>query len=152
MVMDVERIKELRAKTGAGVMDAKKALDDAGGDQKVAEKLLRERSVEIVAKKADRETSQGLIEAYVHLGKIGVLVEANCETDFVAKNDEFKNFVHEIALQVATSESSNVDDLLKEMSFKDSNKTVNDLLNEAIARIGENIKIKRFVKYTLGRD
>lgn len=150
--MDMAKIKALREKTGAGVMDVKKALEDAGGDEKGAEKLLKDRSVEIVAKKSERETSQGLIEAYVHLGKIGVLVEINCETDFVARNDEFKSFTHEIALQAATSESASVEDLLKEIYFKDPAKTIQDLLNEAIAKTGENIKIKRFVKYTLGQD
>lgn len=148
--MDMENVKALREKTGAGVMDVKKALDDANGDIKEAEKLLQKRSVEIVAKKSDRETSQGLIESYVHLGKIGVLVEINCETDFVARNDEFKTFAHEIALQVATTETENIEDLLKEVYFKDAAKTIQDLLNETVAKIGENIKIRRFTKFVLG--
>lgn len=150
--MDMEKVKALREKTGAGVMDVKKALDDAKGDEKEAEKLLAKRSVEIVAKKSDRATSQGLIESYVHLGKIGVLVELNCETDFVARNDEFKAFAHEIALQVATTEASDVGGLMNEIYFKDTNKTTQDLLNEAIAKTGENIKIKRFVKFILGEE
>lgn len=150
--MDMEQVKALREKTGAGVMAVKKALDDAKGDEKEAEKLLKKRSVEIVAKKAERATSQGLIEAYVHLGKIGVLVEINCETDFVARNDEFKAFTHEIALQAATSEAKDVVGLLKEVYFKDPSKTVEDLLTDAIAKTGENIKIKRFVKFVLGEE
>lgn len=150
--MDMEKVKALREKTGAGVMDVKKALDDASGDEKEAEKLLRERSVEIVAKKSERETSQGLIESYVHLGKIGVLVEINCETDFVARNDEFKSFVHEIALQAATSEATEVDQLLKEEYFKEPGKTIQNLLEEVIAKTGENIRIKRFVRYALGGE
>lgn len=150
--MDMEQVKALREKTGAGVMAVKKALDDAKGDEKEAEKLLKKRSVEIVAKKAERATSQGLIEAYVHLGKIGVLVEINCETDFVARNDEFKAFAHEIALQAATSEAKDVAGLLKEVYFKDPSRTVEELLTDAIAKTGENIKIKRFVKFVLGEE
>jgi len=150
--MDMEKVKALREKTGAGVMDVKKALDDAKGDEKEAEKLLAKRSVEIVAKKSERATSQGLIESYVHLGKIGVLVELNCETDFVARNDEFKAFAHEVALQAATTEAKDVQGLLKEFYFKDTTKTTQDLLNEAIAKTGENIKIKRFVKFILGEE
>ena len=100
----MEKLKELREKTGAGVMDIKKALDEAGGDMEKAEKILRERGAMIAEKKADRLAAQGLIDGYVHLGKIGVLVEVNCETDFVARNEDFKKFVHEISLQVAQSE------------------------------------------------
>lgn len=149
--MDMEKVKALREKTGAGVMDVKKALDDAKGDAKEAEKLLKERTVEIVAKKSERTTSQGLIDSYIHLGKIGVLVEINCETDFVARNEQFKAFAHEVALQAAVTDAKDVDGLLKEIYFKDPAKTTQDLLNEAIAKTGENIKIKRFVKFELGR-
>lgn len=146
----MERIKELREKTGAGVMDVKKALDEAKGDIKKAEEILKGRGAMIAEKKADRVTAQGLIDSYVHLGKIGVLVEVNCETDFVARNEDFKKFVHEVALQVAQSESDSVQELLKEEYFREADKTIDDLLKEIIGKIGENIKIKRFVKYTLG--
>ncbi len=146
----MEKIKELREKTGAGVMDIKKALDEANGDAAKAEELLKARGAMIAEKKADRETAQGLIDSYVHLGKIGVLVEVNCETDFVARNEDFKKFVHELALQVAQSESETVEDLLKEEYFRSADQKVDDLLKEQIGKIGENIKIKRFVKYTLG--
>lgn len=145
-----EKIKELREKTGAGVMDVKKALDEANGDVKEAEKILAKRGAMIAAKKADRETANGLIDSYVHLGKIGVLVEVNCETDFVARNIEFKKFVHELALQVAQSESETVETLLKEPYFRDETKTIDDMLKQIIGKIGENIKIKRFIKFTLG--
>ena len=146
----MEKIKKLRNKTGAGVMDVKRALDEARGDEKKAEEILKARGAQIVENKSSRETSQGLIDCYLHLGKVGVLVEVNCETDFVARNEEFRTFVHEIALQVATSEVKNVDELLGEPYFKDPTKTIEDLLKAAIAKIGENIKVKRFVKYTLG--
>ena len=131
-------------------MDVKRALDEARGDEKKAEEILKARGAQIVEKKSSRETSQGLIDCYLHLGKVGVLVEVNCETDFVARNEEFRTFVHEIALQVATSEVKNVDELLGEPYFKDPTKTIEDLLKTVIAKIGENIKVKRFVKYTLG--
>lgn len=146
----MEKIKELREKTGAGVMDVKKALDEANGDMVKAEELLKKRSAQIAEKKADRATAQGLIDSYIHLGKIGVLVEVNCETDFVARNEDFKKFVHEISLQVAQSESETVEDLLKEEYFRNPGQTIEDLLKEMIGKIGENIKIKRFVKFKLG--
>jgi elongation factor Ts len=145
----MEKIKELREKTGAGVMDVKKALDEANGDITKAEELLKARGAQIAEKKADRVTAQGLIDSYIHLGKLGVLVEVNCETDFVARNEDFKKLVHEIALQAAQSEVETVEDLLKEEYFKNPGQTIDDLLKEAIGKIGENIKIKRFVKYTL---
>ena len=132
----MEKIKKLRNKTGAGVMDVKRALDEARGDEKKAEEILKARGAQIVEKKSSRETSQGLIDCYLHLGKVGVLVEVNCETDFVARNEEFRTFVHEIALQVATSEVKNVDELLGEPYFKDPTKTIEDLLKAAIAKIG----------------
>jgi len=147
----MEDIKALREKTGAGVMDVKRALDEAKGDVKKAEELLKARGLEIADKKSEREMAQGLIDSYIHLGKIGVLVEVSCETDFVARNDDFKAFVHEIALQVAQSESENVEDLLKEESFKDPSKTIDAIVKETIAKTGENIKIKRFVKFSLGK-
>lgn len=146
----MENIKILREKTGAGVMDVKKALDEAGGDMTKAEEILKKRGALIAEKKADRDTANGLIDSYVHLGKIGVLVEVNCETDFVARNEDFKKFVHEIALQVAQSESELVEDLLKEEYFREAGKTIDDLLKELIGKIGENIKVKRFTKFTLG--
>jgi elongation factor Ts len=148
----MEKIKKLREKTGAGVMAVKRALDEANGDEKKAEEILKERGVEIAAKKADRAMAHGLIDSYTHLGKIGVLVEVSCETDFVARNEDFKNFVHEIALQVAQSDAKNVEELLKEEYFKEPGKTIDDLLKETIAKIGENIKIRRFVRYILGEE
>lgn len=146
----MEEIKNLREKTGAGIMQVKKALEEAGGDTKKAEKILIARGVEMAEKKADRATCAGLIDSYIHLGKVGAMVEVNCETDFVARNEQFKAFVHEVALQVSTSEAKDVDELMKEPYFKDQEKTIDSLLKEVIAKTGENIKIKRFVRYTLG--
>jgi len=146
----MEKIKKLREKTGAGVMDIKKALDEAGGDEKKAEELLKARGVEIAEKKSERATSNGLVDCYLHLGKVGAMVEVNCETDFVARNEDFKEFVHEVALQVASSDAETVEDLLKEEYFKEPGTTIADLLQNAIQKTGENIKIKRFTKFTLG--
>lgn len=147
----MEKIKQLREKTGAGIMDIKKALDEAKYDIIKAEELLKARGAEVAEKKSTRATGQGLIDCYIHMGKIGVMVEVNCETDFVARNDEFKKFVHEVTLQAATTEAENVEDLLKEDYFKDPGKTIDNLLKEAIQKTGENIKIKRFVKFVLGK-
>lgn len=147
---NIELIKQLREETGGGVGDVKAALDEAGDNLEKAREILKKKGLEIAKKKAERATGQGLIESYVHLGKIGVLVEINCETDFVSKNDEFKKFAHEMAVHIAASESKTVDELLKEPYFKDESQTIGDLLNAIIAKTGENIIIKRFVKYTLG--
>ena len=150
--MNTNTLKQIREKTGAGVMEIKKALDEANGDVARAEEIIKVRGVEIAAKKSERATSQGLIDTYIHLGKIGVLVELNCETDFVARNDDFKKFAHEVSLQVASSEAKDVNGLLKEPYFKDESKTIQDLLTDVIAKTGENIKIKRFVKFVLGEE
>lgn len=146
----MEKIKKLREKTGAPVMEVKKALDETGGDEKKSEKILMERGAAIAEKKAERTTSQGLIDSYIHLGKIGVLIEVNCETDFVARNENFKKFVHEVALHIAASEAKTVDKLLDENYFRDETTTIKKLLHEIIAKTGENIKIKRFERYILG--
>lgn len=147
---NIELVKQLREETGGGVADCHKALCEAKGDLAAAREVLKKRGLEIAKKKSDRATGQGLIDSYIHLGKIGALVEVNCETDFVSKNDEFKFFVHDLAVHVASSESSTVDELLKENYFKDESQTIGELLNSVIAKTGENIIIKRFVKYTLG--
>lgn len=148
--MQMEDIKNLRERTGAGIMQVKKALEDAKGDLKKAEKILAEKGVETAKKKSQRATCAGLVDSYMHLGKIGVMVEVNCETDFVARNEQFKAFVHEVALQAATSEVETVEALLDEPYFKDQTKTIDNLLKEVISKTGENIKVKRFVRYTLG--
>lgn len=149
-MVTVDQIKALRAKTGLGVSDVKAALEASSGDEEKAIAWLKEKGLSTVAKKADRSTSQGLIDAYVHSGRIGALVEVNCETDFVARNEDFKAFVHDIALQIASMNPQNVDELLKQEFFKDPSKTIQDYLNEVIAKIGENMKINRFVRIELG--
>ena len=150
MSITVEQIKALRLKTGAGIHDVKAALEEGKGNEETAIKILKKKGLSIVAKKSDRSTSQGLIDSYVHSGRIGALVEVNCETDFVARNDEFKAFVHDISLQVASMNPENIEELLKQEFFKDTSKTVKEYLNETIIKIGENIKITRIERFELG--
>lgn len=189
-------VKELRERTGAGMMDCKKALVETNGDMEKAIDYLREKGLAAAAKKAGRIAAEGIVESYIHMGgKIGVLIEVNCETDFVAKTPEFKEFVRDMAMQVAASRPTyvrreEVDPaelekekeilraqalnegkpekivdrmvegriekyysqvcLLEQEFVKDTDKKVKDVLNEKIARIGENITIRRFVRYEMG--
>ena len=147
MNISAQQIKELREKTQAGFSDCKMALEEAKGDMKKAEEVLRKKGFEKAAKKSDRETGQGLVEAYVHqTGKVGVLVSLLCETDFVARTDEFKHLAHEVAMQVAAMNPKTVDELLKQEYIRDGSRTINDLVTEAVAKLGENIKLKEFVR------
>jgi elongation factor Ts len=190
-----ETVKTLREQSGAGVMDCKRALEEAGGDLEKAAALLRERGQAAAAKRAGREANEGQIGSYIHTGgKIGVLVEVNCETDFVARTDEFQRLVRDLAIQVAglrplytTIDAIPAADLeakraalladkttlkkpeavraqivegqlkkwfaevvLVEQPFRDQDRTVGDLVTEAIAKTGENIKVRRFVRFELG--
>jgi elongation factor Ts len=188
------QISELREKTGAGLLDVKKALDEAKGNMEEAETLLRKKGIASAAKKAGRSTSEGLVESYIHVGgKVGVLVEVNCETDFVAKTDDFKAFCRDICLQIAAANPSYVRreevpeaDLAKERDIaaaqmagkppaaiqkivegklekfysqvclmdqpfvKLPEKTIKDILTEKISKLGENMQIRRFVRFQLG--
>jgi len=189
-------VKELRERTGAGMMDCKRALQEANGDMEKAVEILREKGLAAAAKKAGRIAAEGIVDSYIHGGgRIGVLVEVNCETDFVAKTDEFKTFVRDIAMHIAASnpqyltredvpeqviekekeilraqalnegKPEKVVDkmvegrlekffkencLLEQPFVKDPDKTVKDILTEKIATIGENISIRRFVRYERG--
>jgi len=145
MNISAQQIKDLREKTQAGFADCKNALEEAGGDMKKAEEILRKKGFEKAAKKSDRETGQGLVESYVHqTGKVGVLVSLLCETDFVARTDEFKSLAHEVAMQVAAMNPKDTAALLKQEYIRDGSKTINDLVTEAIAKLGENIQIGEF--------
>ena len=152
MSISVDQIKALRAKTGLGIHDVKQALEHAEGDEAKAVAWLKEKGISTVAKKADRATGQGLIETYIHGGRIAAMVEVNCETDFVARNDDFKKFVKEIAMQVASMNPENVHELLKQDYFRDPSTTIEQLLNDTIAKIGENMKISRFARFELGYE
>ena len=141
-------VKELREKTGAGMMDCKKVLTETNGDEERAIELLRERGIAKAAKKSDRIAAEWLVESYISEdGKVGVLVEVNAETDFVAKNEEFRNFVSDIAKQVAKENPADVEALLNQKSIVEPDKTVKDVLTNKIATIGENMSIRRFVRY-----
>lgn len=141
-------VKELREKTGAGMMDCKKVLTETDGDLEKAMELLRERGIAKAAKKSGRIAAEGLVEAYISEdGKIGAVVEVNSETDFVAKNEEFKNFVMNIAKQVVEKNPKDVEELLAQKSLEDAEKTVQEVLVEKIATIGENMNIRRFARF-----
>ncbi len=144
-------IKKLREETGAGVMVAKKALEEAGGDMGKARKLLVERGLTMAAKKAHRTTREGLVYAYVHFdGRSGALVELKCETDFVARTDDFKTLAKELAMQVTSMDPLSVDSFLTQPYIRDPQKTVKELMAEYVGKLGENIKLVRFVRYGLG--
>lgn len=141
-------VKELREKTGAGMMDCKKVLTETDGDMEKAIELLRERGIAKAAKKSGRIAAEGLVEAYVSEdGKIGAVVEVNSETDFVAKNEEFKTFVMNVAKQIVEKAPKTVEELLEQESIEVPGKTVNEVLVEKIATIGENMNIRRFERF-----
>lgn len=146
---DLSAIQKLREKTGVSVIAVKRALDKADGDMAKAEEFLKEEAGDIASKKSDRETKAGIIQSYIHAGKIGVLVKIKCETDFVAKNEDFQTFARAIAMQIAASEASSVEELLKETNFRNPSETVSDMVKEAISKYGENIEIAEFKKIEL---
>jgi elongation factor Ts len=195
--ISAELVKELRELTGAGFMDCKKALTEAGGDLDKAVAILRERGLAAAAKKAGRDAREGLVSSYIHTGgRVGVLIEVNCETDFVARTDEFQKLVRDLAVQVAGLAPLYVDqeripaaDLearkaelladegvqqkpenirgqivegqlkkwfsqvcLLDQPFRDEERTVGELINEKVATIGENIRVRRFARYALGEE
>ena len=162
MASTTELIKELRERTSAGVMDCKKALDESNGDVDKAEQILKEQGIASAAKKAGRDTDQGLIETYIHSGgRIGAMVEVNCETDFVARTKEFSDLAHDIAMQIAamnpsTLEENNTDvesdnsSLLQQPFIKDPSKNIQELINETVGKLGENIRVRRFKRFSLG--
>lgn len=149
--IDLKALKKLRDETAASIADIRRALDEAEGDEKKALAWLKERAGQIAAKKADRETGEGLIEAYIHgNGKVGVLVEILCETDFVAKTDEFKKLSKEVAMQVAAMNPKDVDALLKQDYIRDGSQTIDQLVKAVIGKLGENISIKKFTRFAIG--
>lgn len=168
MAIDASLVKQLRDKTGAGFMDCKKALLECEGDFEKSVDHLRAKGLALAARKAEREASEGLVGAYIHGGnKIGVLLEVNCETDFVANTDEFRALVHEVAMQVAAMDPAVVapadradrpelegaDEevaLLSQPWVKDGSKTIGELVQDAVARTGENIRVRRFARFELG--
>lgn len=148
--MDIEQIRKLRELTGVGMTDAKKALVDAKGDFDKALEAMRKKGFDKATKRADREAREGLVGTYSHDGRIGVVVEVNCETSFVAKTDEFKQLVKDLCLHVCSMEPKDVDDLMKQPFVKDPEKTVEEYVKEHIAKLGENIVVRRFARIALG--
>ena len=161
------QVRELRELTSAGVMECKRALEDADGDIQRAIALLQERGVALAEKRAERETSQGLVESYIHAGgRIAAMVEVNCETDFVARTEEFKDLAHNLSMQVAATNPLSVSEedlpagaegdraelcLLRQPFIKDPSRTVDDVVKDVVGKTGENIRVRRFARFELGQ-
>ena len=166
MPVTAAQVKELRDKTGAGIMDSKRALEESAGDIAKAESILDAKGLASAAKKADRSTSEGLVVSYIHTGgRVGSMVELNCETDFVARTDEFRILGRNIAMQAAAMnpiyldrasipedvEDVKEEELLNEKEYiRDSSMKITDLVKESIGKLGENIRIRRFSRFELG--
>lgn len=149
-MVSINKVKQLREKTGGGIMDCKEALGEAQGDIQKAQKILREKGKEIVDKKRSRKAGQGIVDSYIHQDfKTGVLLEIHCETDFVAKSKEFKKLAHELCLQIASMNPSDPQELLSQVWIKDKSKTIKDLLDSYIAKLGENIVVEKFSRYQI---
>ena len=143
MKTSLDQIKKLRAETKAGVMDVRQALAETNGDVAKAKAWLVKKGLDKATQKADRETKEGLVEAYIHTGgKVGAMVKLSCETDFVARTEEFKRLARELAMQVTSMDPKNIDELLNQEYIRDASKKVRDLINETIAKVGENIKVE----------
>ena len=142
---DLSKVKDIRTRTGLSFSEVKKALDEAGGDVARAMEVLKAHGIAIANKKSSREVKEGVVDAYIHATKkLGVLIEVLCETDFVARNVEFQKLVHELAMQVAAAKPGTVDDLLSQPFIKDQDITIKDLINQHVAKLGENIRVGRF--------
>lgn len=145
--MSIDDIKKLRETTGSGITECKKAYDEAGGDCNKALEILKEHAEKTAEKKSAREIKAGFIDAYIHAeGKVGVLLKVGCETDFVAKNQDFKNIVHDIAIHIAAMNPASTEELLVQPFVKNPEITMKDFLQDTVARIGENIKIVQFTR------
>jgi len=149
-MISAEAVKNLREKTGLSMIECKKALEETGGDEQKALEVLSRRGAEIADKKSERQIKAGLIDAYIHSNqKIGVLLELGCETDFVARNENFKALSHDICLQISATSPATVEELLVQPFIKNPEQTIQDLINETVGKLGENIKIGKFVRFDL---
>lgn len=146
---DTSEVQKLREATGAGVMDCKRALQDAEGNFESAKKLIQERGLTKVEKRADRETGAGLIKAYVHNERIGVLLDVRAETDFVVRSEPFKGLAQELVMQVAAMNPQSVEELLEQPYVRDESRKISSLVQDVIARVGENVRVNRFVRYEI---
>ncbi len=150
--MNLDLIKKLREETGAGIADCKEALSRSGNDLEKAKEYLKKKGFEKGNQKADREVKAGVVDVYSHNGKVGVLVELLCETDFVARTDDFKNLSHELSLQIASMNPSSVEQLLAQEYIRDNSLTVDQLIKSVSGKLGENIQIGRFERIALGES
>jgi elongation factor Ts len=141
-----ELVQKLREATGAGVMDCRKALLEADGDVDAAKKIIGEKGLAKVEKRADRETGAGLVYSYVHAGRIGVLLEMRAETDFVVRSEPFQKLAHDLAMQIAAGAPANVEELLAQPYIKDESKTVKDIVGTLIAQVGENVTVNQLYR------
>lgn len=146
MFNDIQKLREI---TGAGVMECKKALEEANGDFDKAILIIHERGEVLAKKKSERVTGAGILESYIHNERVGVLLELRCETDFVAQSKEFKELARNLAMQIAAMDPKDVDDLLAQLYIKDEALKVENLIRQAIAKVGENIRVERFCRYEL---
>jgi elongation factor Ts len=150
--VSLEDVKKMRELTGVGLTDAKAALVEAGGDFDKALEQMKAKGLAKAAKRADREAAAGIVGTYSHDGRIGVAVEVNCETDFVAKTDEFKELVKDLTLHIAASDPADIEELLEQPYIKNPEQSVEDLIKDHIAKLGENIVIRRFARLSLGES
>ncbi len=144
-----KEISKLREATGAGVMNCKQALNEAGGDFEKAIEIIKEKGAAIAEKRSERKTGAGILESFVHNGRVGVLLEVRTETDFVVKSEPFRDLAHEIALHIAAMAPEDIESLLEQPYVKDESISIEDLVKSVIAKVGENIKVERFCRYEL---
>lgn len=148
-MIKADDVQKLREATGAGVMECKKALEDANGDFEKAASLIKERGLIKAETKKERATRSGVIESYVHNDRVGVLLEIHSETDFVARSDTFKELAHNISMQIAAMNPENVEALLAQNYIKDEKSNIRELIKGTIAKVGENIEVSKFIRYEI---
>lgn len=150
MGISLDLIKQLRNETGAGIADCKEALKESGGDMEKAKDVLKKKGFDRAEAKGEREVKAGIVDVYSHGGRVGVLVELLCETDFVARTDDFKNLAHELSLQIASMNPSSLEELLSQEYIRDNSQTIEQLIKGMIGKLGENIQVGRFERIALG--
>lgn len=147
---NTQDIKTLRKETRAGISDIKQALEEADGNLEKAKEALKKKGLDKAAKKSEREVKAGLVEVYSHGGKVGVIVELLCETDFVAKTEDFKNLAHDLALQIASMNPSSKEELLAQEYIREPSQTIEQLIKSVIGKLGENIQVGKYCRIKLG--
>ncbi len=150
MSIKLDDIKKLREQTRAGIADCKEALSQSKGNMEKAKAWLKQKGFDRAAAKSEREVKSGVVDVYSHSGKVGVLIELLCETDFVARTEDFQNLAHELSLQIASMNPASVEDLLSQEYIRDATLTIDQLIKSVIAKLGENIQVGRFERLALG--